>query len=723
MGTTRFNGIVRLFLAILMGAFLLSSSQGALAYVTEEWQANYNNPHANLTDKAKSLAVDSNGNIVVTGSSFGTNYFKNDYDYATVKYSATGTQLWVSRYDGHGLADKPAAVVVDGANNVYVTGTSLVSEAPYQTEMVTIKYDTSGTELWRDVYSSSGFGFGTALAVDSGGNVYVAGSANFSHPGWNDPDLVVRKIGPDGIAIWTDNYNGPGSGSADGATAILVDGDGRVYVTGYSENEARTFDYVTIRYDSGGNRIWVARYDGPGHGVDQATAIAVDTAGNVFVTGNSFGNGTYDDYATLKYDSNGTQLWVARFNGQASLSDFAKSLAVDSDGSVYVTGKSDWDMYGRGWDFATVKYDSSGNQLWVSWYYNSAIYSNRPDVAHSIAVDLRGNVIVTGSSRSACAYDYDPNKQCEDMVTVIYDTNGVQEQVFSYPGLIVSGNPDPLSGGQAIAVDPAGNIYVAGGALPQVGPFLNGDFTTVKYVPAQPATITCPGTVSAGNYPGFCRGPVSYAVTASGTPTPTVDCSPLSGNWFPVGATNVTCTAWNHIGPPASCSFQVIVTDTEPPTIGAPDLVVNATDPSGAIVDYDRWVQFNDNCLGAWWSGSPTYGTLFPIGMTTVTLTARDAATPVHTVFATFTVEVKGPVDQLDDFTSIVAAVDTVGNLTHTIAAAQARAAEGKAAAACGLMTGFVHQVGAQSGRSLEAGTATELVNGANQIMNAMGCR
>src|SRR4030042_3219908 len=78
---------------------------------------------------------------------------------------------------------------------------------------------------------------------------------------------------------------------------------------------------------------WVARYDGPVNYTDRANAIAMDDYGNVYVTGESKGSGGYLDYATIKYDANGNQLWVARYNGPENKDDRAVAIAVDDNGN------------------------------------------------------------------------------------------------------------------------------------------------------------------------------------------------------------------------------------------------------------------------------------------------------------------------------------------------------------------------------------------------------
>jgi hypothetical protein len=113
---------------------------------------------------------------------------------------------------------------------------------------------------------------------------------------------------------WVRRYNGPGNGQ-DSATAMAVDSTGNVYVTGASSGSGTDLDYATIKYNSAGQQQWVARYNGPGNSTDVAFAIAVDGVGNVYVTGTSVGSDIFGDYATIKYNSAGQRQWVARYNG------------------------------------------------------------------------------------------------------------------------------------------------------------------------------------------------------------------------------------------------------------------------------------------------------------------------------------------------------------------------------------------------------------------------
>jgi len=273
-------------------------------------------------------------------------------DFATIKYDSEGNVLWVKRYT-IGMHNEPADMVVDSAGNVYVTGHSYVSDTHY--DYLTVKYSTDGALLWEQRYNGpvNDADRAQAIAVDIAGNVYVTG---FSWGGTaSSGDFATVKYDSQGNELWVSRYDG--ANDSDVARDVAVDSHGNVYVTGRTHGSSTSgdyVDYVTVKYGESGRQLWVQRYNGPGNGHDDAYAIAVDGEDNVYVTGQSQGSVTGADYATIGYDSAGNELWVQRYNGPANGWDSAQVMAVDSTGDLYVTGNS-FGTIGED-DYATVKY-------------------------------------------------------------------------------------------------------------------------------------------------------------------------------------------------------------------------------------------------------------------------------------------------------------------------------------------------------------------------------
>jgi hypothetical protein len=119
-------------------------------------------------------------------------------------------------------------------------------------------------------------------------------------------------------------------------------------------NGPPNFVYGTFKLNGSGNSLWQANYSGPVVGQHQANGIALDSLGNVYVTGVSTNSSTGNDFATIKYNTNGNQQWVICYNGPANGNDGATAIAVAPDGSIYVTGYSA--NTNGGVDITTIKY-------------------------------------------------------------------------------------------------------------------------------------------------------------------------------------------------------------------------------------------------------------------------------------------------------------------------------------------------------------------------------
>jgi uncharacterized delta-60 repeat protein len=357
------------------------------------WEARYNGPGDGY-DRAYALVVDDAGNVYVTGTSQG--YIESHLDYLTIKYDTSGNPLWVARYNGPLSGEDVAyAIALDRWGNVHVTGRSLGAGPPASWDYVTVKYGPAGNQIWVARYNGPANNSDTAyaLAVDDDGNVYVGGGSTGIS---TVEDYATVKYNAVGSQLWVARYAGTGN-SADCIRGLAVDAGGNVYVTGSSYGWPTWEDYVTIKYNPQGAQSWLDRYDANGND-DWGHAIALDEAGNVYVTGHSKleGSGPAHDYVTIKYNNQGSRRWVARYDGPASGDEHAWALALDQYGDVYVTGTSP----GTGTlnDYATVKYDTYGNELWVERYNGSG---NGDDAASALVVDGDGNVYVTGQSAGA----------------------------------------------------------------------------------------------------------------------------------------------------------------------------------------------------------------------------------------------------------------------------------------------------------------------------------
>jgi type IX secretion system substrate protein/beta-propeller repeat-containing protein len=344
----------------------------------------YNGP-ANGLDQCNGIVQDKFGKVYATGVSWGGT---TKEDYATVKFSEDGDFLWAKRFDGTGHnIDIASAIAIDDNGNIYVTGWSRSGTALGSEDYCTIKYNSDGVQQWVKYYDGANgvdceyYDYAKAICVDDAGNVYVTGiSVNSS----NNEDYATVKYSSGGTQLWVKRYNGP-SNLQDEAFALFVDDAGNVYVTGGSQQTNKGYDYLTVKYSSAGTQLWTARYDASS-GNDIAAGIKVDAYGSVFVAGTSYGGpATKMDYATIKYNSAGVQQWLKRNNGTANDTDAATSIDLDVYGNAYVTGYVKNNV--TGYDYTTIKYlNFDGTVEWNKNFADTRVTTNAVEKAWKVKV-------------------------------------------------------------------------------------------------------------------------------------------------------------------------------------------------------------------------------------------------------------------------------------------------------------------------------------------------
>jgi uncharacterized delta-60 repeat protein len=354
----------------------------------ESWPVRYDGPGTS-GDVTSAVAIDNSGNVYLAGQSETANI---SILCTTLKFDQGGDQLWKAFYSGSFNTfniGKDISLMSDGSP--VVTGYDQEIGAP-SFNYLTIQYSPDGTTTWVKTFNAinSNYNFAMNVAVGWHQSVYVSG---YTYNNITQYDFTTVKYSPTGVQLWAAQYN-DSLNDNDLMTAMVVDRFENVCVTGISGNGLHSTNYATVKYDSTGSRRWAAIYDGPAHFDDRPTAIATDSMGNVFVTGWSMGLATDHDIVTIKYDSSGMQRWVATYDGPASNRDDATSIAVDNAGSIYVAGTS-YNADFTNPDYVLLKYDPQGNEEWVRRYDGP---SSSDDILKKMILDTAGNIYLTGTS-------------------------------------------------------------------------------------------------------------------------------------------------------------------------------------------------------------------------------------------------------------------------------------------------------------------------------------
>ncbi len=436
-------------LAILILIVFITSHY---AQVSQSQVISYNGS-GNSADAFRQITVDAAGNIYTSGTTYST---ATDVDIIVAKYNSAGTLLWQQRHNGtSNSGDQPACLLVDASGNVYVCGYTVNTGTG--SDCFTAKYSPSGALQWSAVYnnaSTNNNDKANSLTVDNLGNVYVTGQDYAFTTG---ADAVTLKYNSAGALEWARRC---ATNSEDmGYSVAFNSTDGAVYVTGFYGFGFVSKGILTIKYNSGGDSVWVKRFSGTSNLIDAGKKVLVDNAGNIIVGGFTFNNGTNYDGQLLKYSSAGTLLWARALNSNDAISDQFTDIALDQQGGVYACGVSG---VTPNTDYFAVEVSSQGNMQWWRTYNGTG---NGNDEANSISTDNDGNCYVSGYTTIGANYTY--------ISTIKFNTSGDQEWLVNFTGLNGAG----YNIGYGAKTDNNGNVFVAGYAYNNA----NIDGVIVKY--------------------------------------------------------------------------------------------------------------------------------------------------------------------------------------------------------------------------------------------------
>jgi hypothetical protein len=492
--------------------------------------------HGVLTDARPRSYQESSGHRVAVSSAF-TLTGSNSYRFSLGRYDrreplVIDPSLAYSTYVGSGPS---YAIAVDSAGNVYITGANgpftTTSGKPFPTTPGA--YDTTppqgGTDAFVTKLSADGgslvystylggndFDEGHGVAVDSSGHAYLTGwtqSTDFpTTPGaflivpntTLDPtNAFVTKLSADGSSLDYSTYLG--GGNSDRGVGIAIDPSGHAYVTG--STASNDFPTTLAAYDTSlsgqdafvtelsasGSLLLYSTYLGGGGSQDYPASIEVDSGESAYVTGSTAaadfpttpgaydttinGPSPYVDAYVTKLNPGGSSLAYSSFLGGAT-DDSAYGIAVDSNGSAYVTGTTGaagfpttpgaYDTSSSGGDSFVTKLSQDGSSLAYSTYLGGSGY----DQSGGIAVDGSGNAYIGGQTSSrdfpitpgAADTTNGAPTPCQggdnDLFVTRLSAGGGSLAYSSYLGANGCGNAD--EGLRGIAVDSDGAVYVTG---------------------------------------------------------------------------------------------------------------------------------------------------------------------------------------------------------------------------------------------------------------------
>ncbi len=447
-----------------LGAFWRASSSSSGSISKEPWTVQDGTASGQAI--ANGIAVDSAGNSYVCGSTsvagIDGNSLKGSTDLFISKYNTSGVRQWtVEDGSSGGLATAKAfGVAVDSSGNVYVTGETTNgldgNSVKGSTDFFITKYNTLGVRQWTmQDGTSGGFAYGNGIAVDSSGNTFVTGYTYGAGLDGNTlkgtQDLFITEYNSSGTRQWTVE-DGTSTANATGS-GIAIDSSDNVHVTGYITGAGLdgntlkgTQDLFITEYNSSGTRQWTVE-DGTSGGSAYGNGIALDSSGDAYVAGYTSGAGLdgntrvgTKDLIITKYNSSGTRQWTVE-DGTSAGSAVGSGIAIDISGNPYATGYTsgagiDGNTLKGTYDLFATEYNSSGTRQWT----DEDGPSGGEALSNGIAIDSSGDAYLTGyvtNSGSGVGIDGNIMTGFED-IFIIKLSNATKLLTLSFSGVTLT---------------------------------------------------------------------------------------------------------------------------------------------------------------------------------------------------------------------------------------------------------------------------------------------
>jgi hypothetical protein len=396
-------------------------------------------------DRAQGIAIAGNDAIYLAGTTFGQldgAPYSAKGDVFLSQLQTSGERSWTETL-GLTSEEHGEGVAAYGNDTVYVTGYTFGpldgQPSPVGSDIFVSSYDAAGSRNWTRLIGTTTVDYGYAAAVDSLGNVYIAGATEGALGGEPNPSGTGRssaalvKYNAAGVLQWTRLLGVTGSNTS--AYGIAIDASNNIYITGETTGTLGSDAHVGLndlndafvaKYNTSGAQQWVRQFGSTAD--DTGNAVATDSLGNVYLAGTTAGvlpgkaTAGLNDYFLAKYNTTSVQQWVDQVGTDSD--DYGTAVVVDANDNVFFAGNTGGSFPGfsnyGGQDAFLARYATSGAGIWLTQYG-----SNLDDLVHGVALDSNAYVYVTGETNGTL--DYVTNAGGSDIMLLKYNANGFRQ--------------------------------------------------------------------------------------------------------------------------------------------------------------------------------------------------------------------------------------------------------------------------------------------------------